>query len=180
MGTAAAQRGAKEVHADVGYAHLDIPRLELVVWPRGRPSAAASSSPAEGSSSAAAAAEAAAGEEGEAGSSGDDAGSCLDAAASEVVGGGSGAGAGFASVGSAAGLAAQQQKQQQKQPPQFREYLPHYLRGEGSAGTATAVSGGSGRGGQRRKASLQQLSSHVASLSGRWWEAFGSGSGASC
>ena len=144
MGTAARHIN-REVHADVGYAHLDIPRLELVVWPRGKPAAAADSSGSGGAEGADAAGREAAPADAAAGGSGQD--------AAPAAGGG----------GSSSAAAAQEHA------------LPEYLRGEGAGGTAAVGRGSSS--GSRRKASLQQLNSHVACLSGRWWETFGSSSG---
>ncbi|PRW20457.1 hypothetical protein C2E21_8951 [Chlorella sorokiniana] len=148
MGTAARHIN-REVHADVGYAHLDIPRLELVVWPRGKPAATADSGSNGGSGSGAA--------EGVASS----ADAAFDAASVGVnaAAGSSGSPSGPASISAAAA----------------EEHLPEYLRGEASGGTAVASRSSAGR----RKAALQQLNAHVASLSGRWWETFGSGSGSS-
>lgn len=131
MGTSA-QRMSREVHADVGYAHLDIPRLELVLWPRGRPGAK------------------------EEGGSGDAA----------IAGGSGGSGSGGGG-GSAAAAAVGSSGGGSDHP------LPEYLRGEASGGTATTSahgSSGSGSSGRRRAASMQQLGSHVACLSGRWWD----------
>lgn len=155
MGTAARHIN-REVHADVGYAHLDIPRLELVVWPRGKPAAADGGGSASGSGGADGAAER--------GASGSE--PALDAApaggsGSAAAAGSSAAPSGTASISSAAA----------------EDPLPEYLRGEASGGTAVASRGsGGGRGaGGRRKAAVQQLNAHVASLSGRWWETFGRG-----
>lgn len=154
MGTAARHIN-REVHADVGYAHLDIPRLELVVWPRGKPAAAANVDSSGGGSSAAA--------EGAA-SSGEAELVALPAGGSGLVGGSVASPASSAASISAAAAA--------------DEHLPEYLRGEASGGTAVASRGSSGGRGSagRRKAALQQLNTHVACLSGRWWETFGSGS----
>lgn len=127
----------------MGYAHLDIPRLELVVWPRGRPGEAPTSS---GSA-------AALDDKEESNAMAGDSGTDVPAVAAAAGGSSSSAGGGDGVVHAQ------------------DHHLPEYLRGEGSGGTAAAGSGsGSAR---RRKASLPQLSSHVASLSGRWWETFG-------
>ncbi len=157
MGTAARHIN-REMHADVGYAHLDIPRLELVVWPRGKPSVAAAESASNGSSGGSSGAvEGAASTGGEVTPGG--------AAASGGSGQAAGSGGSSSSAASISGAAAAD------------EHLPEYLRGEASGGTAVASRGSSGGGRGRRKAAVQQLNSHVASLSGRWWKTFGSSSG---
>lgn len=152
----AARRINREVHADVGYAHLDIPRLELVVWPWGRQPGSSNgdgsvcSSGGGGSAAAGTAAAAAAG-------------------STEVAAGGAGEGAGAAAPLAAADSTAAGQQQ---------EHLPDYLRGEAPAAAGAGSSRAKvGRGGGSRQASLQQLNSHMACLSGRWWETFGSGGG---
>ncbi|KAI7839112.1 hypothetical protein COHA_007117 [Chlorella ohadii] len=157
MGTAARHIN-REMHADVGYAHLDIPRLELVVWRRGKPSVAAAESASNGSSGGSSGAvEGAASTGGEVTPGG--------AAASGGSGQAAGSGGSSSSAASISGAAAAD------------EHLPEYLRGEASGGTAVASRGSSGGGRGRRKAAVQQLNSHVASLSGRWWETFGSSGG---
>ena len=140
MGTAA-QHINREVHADVGYAHLDISRAELVVWPRGRPAGAAQDGADDASGS---------------GSSGSGSGdAAAEAGSSSGVVVGSGAAAAAASAAAESGGAEAQQ-----------EYLPEYLRGAGSAGTATAAPRSGGRG---KKAALAHINSHVVALSEHWW-----------
>lgn len=129
-----------EERTDIGYAHLRIPKLELVVWPNGRPALAAFD--------AAEAAEAVAG-----GAGGAHCEELSAAAASSAVAGGAGEAAAAAAAPVALGSVEQQQ--------QACTDLPQ--RGERGAA-------------QRRSAALTQLNSHVASISGRWWDACDGGS----
>lgn len=146
MGTAA-QRVSREVHADVGYAHLSIPRLELVVWPRGRPEQPADGRAAGGGEDVA-----------ECGSGTARAqGCCADVEAAGSPAGGGGA---LAPLAPAAPSAA----------PGGRS-----ADGTGGAeGGGEQGADGRGSGGRLRAAlNLKQLNSHTACLSGRWWETFG-------
>ncbi|KAL4422544.1 hypothetical protein ABPG75_008741 [Micractinium tetrahymenae] len=193
MGTAAQRSMSREVHADVGCAHLSIPRVELVVWPRqlgGRPEH-------KGGSGTAAEEHADSQEQdGGGGASGGDGGSGvsadLDVAAAWEGADTASSGAVSAVAGTANSPAIselqqqphlyhqrhwQQQEQQEQEHWRRQQQQWHDL----PARQVLADGGSWQQGGptsrHSRQASLQLLNSHVASISGRWWDAYGARAG---
>lgn len=185
MGTAAQRSVSREVHADVGYAHLSIPRLELVMWPRqlgGRPEhKRCGAAPEEQRDSR----EQGSGDGGSGGGGG--------SAVPDVTATWEGAeAASTAAADAAAGVAVvpassellqqpvchqqrlqwqQEQQRWQEQQQQWHD-LPVRVLVDSSnwqqAGPASP---------QGRQASLQLLNSHMASISGRWWDVYGARAG---
>ncbi len=173
MGTAAQRSMSREVHADVGYAHLSIPRVELVMWPRqlgGRPEHKRHSVVAELEESQ---------EQSSGGGGGADLGVAAACEAAEDASSGGAAGSVAAGPAVPAGSELQQQplchQQQQWQQEQWQwqhqqqqwHDLPVRVLAESSS---RQQPGGPSMHG--RQASLQLLNSHVASISGRWWDAY--------
>ncbi|KAI3430283.1 hypothetical protein D9Q98_004879 [Chlorella vulgaris] len=162
LGAAAQQAVSREVHADVGYAHLSIPRVELVVWPRGRPnepaeltSSPAAAAPASSSMDAAVAAVAGgvAAAAGEAGPVAGDPQAC-SAAVEAAEGAAAGSGAALALVPVAT--------------PDLQPGVPLPL--GASAASEPALGGGAASGTQRKRNGLAELQGHITELTGRWWD----------
>jgi hypothetical protein len=162
LGAAAQQAVSREVHADVGYAHLSIPRVELVVWPRGRPSepaeltsSPAAAAPASSSMDAAVAAVAGgvAAAAGEAGPVAGDPQAC-SAAVEAAEGAAAGSGAALALVPVAT--------------PDLQPGVPLPLCA--SAASEPALGGGAASGMRRKHNGLAELQGHITELTGRWWD----------
>lgn len=175
MGTAAQRSMSREVHADVGYAHLSIPRVELVVWPRqlgGRPDHKRADQAAEehggrleqscgGSGGCSGGA-----------TGGSGGGADLDVAAAWEDADAASSGAAGAVAGVAAAPAGSESQQQQQWHQQQQQW--HDLPVRRALGDSASWQQDDPVEPQSRQASLRLLNSHMASISGRWWDQYGS------